>query len=112
MGRVFSDSDTRESRQKGFKTLQARVKTIWDEKDHDILGVSPKASRKEVIKAWRMLSLEHHPDKVIDEDKKEEAEEMMKRLNLAKQNMLRAATDDPSGDHSPGEPDGPPVPQP
>lgn len=68
--RVFSENQTMESKQKGFKTLQARVKTIWDEPDHDILGVSSMATRKEIIKAWRQLSLEHHPDKVIDEDKK------------------------------------------
>jgi len=73
--RVFSDNLTKESKQKGFKTLQARVKTIWDEPDHDMLGVSPKASRKEIIKAWRQKSLQHHPDKETDPDKKEEAED-------------------------------------
>ena len=27
-----------ESKQKGFKTKEAKEKTIWDEKDHIILG--------------------------------------------------------------------------
>jgi len=92
--KVFSDEGSMESKQKGFKTLPPKVKTIWDEADHTILGVSPMATRKEVIKAWRQKSLTYHPDKETDPEKKDAAEDMMKRLNLAKQNMLAAATDE------------------
>lgn len=95
--RVFSENHVMESKQKGFKTLPARVRTIWDESDHVILGVASTATVKEITKAWRAKSLKFHPDKETDPDKKESAEEMMKRLNLAKQNMLRAApTEDSS----------------
>ncbi|CAJ1331216.1 unnamed protein product [Effrenium voratum] len=86
--KVFSDTKSAESKQKGFKTLEAKEKTIWDEKDHIILGVAEDATSKEIVKAWRSKSLQYHPDKVPDE-KKEEAEEMMKRLNLAKVNMTK-----------------------
>jgi hypothetical protein len=89
--RVFCESQVMESRQKGFKTLPAHVKTIWDEADHVILGVAATATTKEVTKAWRHQSLKFHPDKETDPDKKDAAEDMMKRLNLAKQNMLRSA---------------------
>jgi len=95
--KVFSDTKTAESKQKGFKTLEAKEKTIWDEKDHVILGVSEDATTKEIVKAWRSKSLQYHPDKVPDEQK-EEAEEMMKRLNLAKQNMMKFAKVTPEQD--------------
>jgi len=107
--RVFCESHVMESKQKGFKTLPARVKTIWDEADHVILGVSHMATSKEITKAWRHKSLQFHPDKETDPDKKDAAEEMMKRLNLAKQNMLRSAPldDGPSSPSAapPGAPD-------
>ncbi|CAE7503516.1 unnamed protein product, partial [Symbiodinium sp. CCMP2456] len=51
----------------------------------------------EIVKAWRSKSLQYHPDKVPDEQK-EEAEEMMKRLNLAKQNMMKFAKVTPEQD--------------
>lgn len=105
--KVFSDNQSKESKQKGFKTLEAKQKTIWDEKDHVILGVAPDATAKEITRAWRAKSLLFHPDKA-DEAHKEEAEEMMKRLNLAKVNMLKCATplredDSPTGAASPNE---------
>jgi len=96
--KVFCDGDTMESKQKGFKTLQAKQKTIWDELDHIILGIQETATVKEISRAWRHKSLQFHPDKESDPDKKDAAEEMMKRLNLAKQNMLRKT---PPGDGSP-----------
>jgi len=94
--RVFCDSQVQESMQKGFKTLAAKEKTIWDEPDHEILGVAANATAKEITKAFRQKSLLHHPDKETDPDKKDAAEDMMKRLNLAKTNMLRCASTDDS----------------
>mmetsp|Transcript_7477 Transcript_7477/g.16517 ORF Transcript_7477/g.16517 Transcript_7477/m.16517 type:complete len:615 (-) Transcript_7477:204-2048(-) len=92
--RVFCDKQVQESKQKGFKTLAAKEKTIWDEPDHEILGVSPHATAKEITKAFRQMSLLYHPDKENDPEKKDAAEDMMKRLNLAKTNMLRCASTD------------------
>eukprot|EP00913_Durusdinium_trenchii_P024440 g22943.t1 len=102
--KVFGGSKSAESKQKGFKTKEAKEKTIWDEKDHVILGVAEDATAKEIVKAWRMKSLQYHPDKVTEE-KKEEAEEMMKRLNLAKVNMMKTAQsgDEPRDGEEPAE---------
>eukprot|EP00928_Gymnodinium_smaydae_P070048 TRINITY_DN5398_c0_g2_i2.p1 TRINITY_DN5398_c0_g2~~TRINITY_DN5398_c0_g2_i2.p1 ORF type:complete len:1093 (-),score=196.50 TRINITY_DN5398_c0_g2_i2:374-3652(-) len=92
--KVTCENKTMESKQKGFKTNAEREKTIWDESDYVILGVSRDATAKEITRAWRQKSLQHHPDKVLDEEQKVAAEDMMKRLNLAKQNLLRAAAPD------------------
>lgn len=92
--RVFCADQVRESAQKGFKTREAKVKTIWEEPDHAILGVSEKASEREIVRAFRQKSLQFHPDKEADPEKKAQAEEMMKRLNLAKQQMLRCTSGD------------------
>jgi len=94
--RVFCEGQVRESKQKGFKTLQARVNTIWDEPDHVILGVEKTATSKEINKAFRQKSLQCHPDKETDPEKKDAAEEHMKRLNLAKSNMMKSAPKDPA----------------
>jgi len=94
--RVFCDSQNLDSEQKGFKTLPARILTIWDEADHIILGVLQDATTKEITKAFRQKSLQCHPDKETDPEKKDAAEEMMKRLNVAKHNMLRTALNDNS----------------
>lgn len=101
--RVLCDQEEKESKQLGFKTLPARPKSIWDEPDHVILGVERMATVKQITRAWRQRSLQCHPDKETDPDKKEAAEDMMKRLNLAKANMLMCAPLDddmptPSGD--------------
>lgn len=94
--RVFCEGQVRESKQKGFKTLPARVTTIWDEPDHVILGVDKQATSKEITKAFRQKSLQCHPDKETDPEKKDAAEEHMKRLNLAKSNMMKGARPDPA----------------
>lgn len=101
--RVMNEGNVKESKQKGFKTLEAKQRTVWDEKDHVILGVPETATAKEITKAWRAKSLQHHPDKESDPDKKDAAEEMMKRLNLAKQNMLKGAARDDREDKDPGD---------
>ncbi|CAK0857694.1 unnamed protein product [Prorocentrum cordatum] len=110
--KVFCEGQALESQQKGFKTLPPRVLTIWDKPDHEILGVDKMATSKEIIKSWRSLSLQFHPDKETDPEKKEDAEEMMKRLNIAKQNMLRSCPTSPDGPETPTPDAGPPSPFP
>jgi len=99
--KVFSEQKSRDSKQKGFKTLEEKEKTIWDEKDHVILGLSPDATAKEITRSWRQLSLQYHPDKILEEAEKDKAEEMQKRLNLAKANMLKCASSARGEDESP-----------
>lgn len=48
-----------------------------------VLEVSPKATREEVVKAWRRLARRYHPDS------QEGDEERMKVINLAKERIFR-----------------------
>ena len=48
-----------------------------------VLEVSPKATREEVVKAWRQLARKYHPDSEAGD------EERMKVINLAKEHIFR-----------------------
>lgn len=50
---------------------------------HEILGVSPTANIEEIDSAYKKLVKLHHPDLHQDEAKKKESEEMMKKVNVA-----------------------------
>jgi len=49
---------------------------------YEILGVPKTATQQEIKKAYRSLALQHHPDRV-PEDKKKEAEEKFKEISEA-----------------------------
>ena len=47
---------------------------------YDILGIQPNASNEEIKKAYRKLSLKHHPDRGGDEEKFKELSAAYEKL--------------------------------
>ena len=58
---------------------------------HDVLEVSPGASREEVSAAYRRLVQQYHPDKVsaLGPELRELAEQRMKEINSAYESLKR-----------------------
>jgi hypothetical protein len=60
-----------------------------------ILGLQKPYTKKQVLEAYRLLSLEWHPDKATAEDKAPIAEKVFRLLTVAKDGLLEAIKDQP-----------------
>ena len=59
---------------------------------YDVLGISPSATNEEVREAYKALAKKYHPDNYIDSPLAEMAEERMKEINEAYDEILRVRT--------------------
>ena len=50
---------------------------------YDVLGVARDASEQDIKKAYRKLALKYHPDKISDEDERENSEDVFKEISAA-----------------------------
>lgn len=50
---------------------------------YDILGVKKTDSTSDIKKAYKKLALKFHPDKVVDQTKKKESEELFTKISYA-----------------------------
>ena len=67
------------------------------------LGVSRDASDDEIKKAYRRLARENHPDKFTDPDERSRAEEKMKEINAAYEEIGKIRSGRSSGHYSGGQ---------
>lgn len=59
---------------------------------YEVLGISPTATNEEVRSAYRTLAKKYHPDNYIDSPLAQMAEERMKEINEAYDEILRQRT--------------------
>lgn len=61
---------------------------------YEVLGVSPSATNEEVRDAYRALAKKYHPDNYADSPLADMAEEKMKEINAAYDEILRARAEE------------------
>ena len=64
---------------------------------YEVLGVSPSATNEEVRDAYRALAKKYHPDNYVDNPLADMAEEKMKEINVAYDEILRIRTEQKNG---------------
>ena len=64
---------------------------------YEILGISPNATNEEVRAAYRNLAKKYHPDNYVDSPVADLAEEKMKDINWAYDEILKIRANQQSG---------------
>lgn len=64
---------------------------------YEVLGISPNATNEEVKKAYRELARKYHPDNYVDSPMADLAEEKMKEINEAYDEILRMRAGEKTG---------------
>ena len=64
---------------------------------YEVLGISSSATNEEVKKAYRELAKKYHPDNYVDSPVSDLAEEKMKEINEAYDEILRIRAGEKSG---------------
>lgn len=64
---------------------------------YEVLGISPSATNEEVRDAYRALAKKYHPDNYVDNPLADMAEEKMKEINSAYDEILRQRTEQKNG---------------
>ncbi|MBQ8546106.1 MAG: DnaJ domain-containing protein [Clostridia bacterium] len=64
---------------------------------YDVLGISPSATNEEIRDAYRALAKKYHPDNYADSPLADMAEEKMKEINAAYDEILRQRAEEKNG---------------
>ena len=64
---------------------------------YDVLGISPSCTNEEVRNAYKALAKKYHPDNYVDSPLADMAEERMKEINEAYDEILRLRTNGSGG---------------
>ena len=74
-----------------FRSVAAMFATASASVSYRILGINPDVSNEEVKKAYRLMALQSHPDKVshLGEDVRRGAEEKFKKIQAAYENIKK-----------------------
>lgn len=88
IGYKYTSSLMDKAEERTAPTPETRVPPVrpW----HEVLGVSPTASRQDIVGAYRALISHYHPDKVatLGEEFRELAERRAKEINVAYEQAL------------------------
>jgi len=64
---------------------------------YEVLGITPNATNEEVKKAYRALAKKYHPDNYVDSPMADLADEKMKEINEAYDEILRIRAGEKAG---------------